>query len=163
VSKTVPVGFRTTRFWAYDVSLSILLAETVGVAQETEQGRLAPWLAGVLDRLRVQAVVGSSFALDLDLEVDDAQREQILGYVLEACRRLRRRGTVTATEAYRWNVMPDEPVIWRGADAVDTAPIADLGEAIIALIRGTLPAPPPGTWWFFGVDDGPRTIGMRPG
>jgi hypothetical protein len=112
MSRTVTVGFRAGRFWAHDVSLSLLLAETVRVA--------------------------------------------------DAGRRLRRRGSITRAEASRWQVLDDEAVIWRGADAVDTAPIAELGDAIVELVRGTLPSPPPGTWWFFGVDDGPRTIGVAP-
>jgi len=55
------------------------------------------------------------------------------------------------------------PVVsrWRPAAAVETEPIAELGEAVIQLLRGTLPPPPPGTWWYFALSGGPQTVAMR--
>ena len=57
-------------------------------------------------------------------------------------------------------VLDGHTVIWRPARAVATTPIAELGDAIIGLIRGSLPAPPDGTWWLFGLPGEPRTIKM---
>jgi hypothetical protein len=53
-------------------------------------------------------------------------------------------------------------VIWRGdyGDAMPSAPIADLACAMVDLLRGTLPKPPPGIWWFLGMPEGPRTLTM---
>jgi hypothetical protein len=45
--------------------------------------------------------------------------------------------------------------------SIDAEPIARLGDAMINLIDGTLPAVPARTWWFFGSAD-QETISMRP-
>ena len=44
-----------------------------------------------------------------------------------------------------------------------TAPIIELGRAIIALMSGNLPRPPKGETWFYGTPTGRSTIGMRGG
>jgi hypothetical protein len=41
-----------------------------------------------------------------------------------------------------------------------TAPMGDLAHAMVELVRGQLPKPPPGTWWFLGLPTGPRTMTM---
>jgi hypothetical protein len=43
---------------------------------------------------------------------------------------------------------------------VSTAPIVELGEALIKLLDGTLPRAPEGTWWAFGWTTF-RTFEMR--
>lgn len=48
----------------------------------------------------------------------------------------------------------------RGVPKVFTAPVVELGRAILALVEGTLAAPPSGTAWFYGVPQGRTTIGM---
>lgn len=158
MSKLVSVEFVGNGFWAYDVSLSILLAEMIGVAEETSE--LPRWLVGVLGKLRVHAVV-PDLLLDLDFGLDEAQLDAFLTLLNDAKGRLLRRKIVTAGEAAEWRVLEDHKVLWRGADKVATAPIAELGEAMIQLIRGTIQVAPSGTWWCFGVEDGPRTIPMR--
>jgi hypothetical protein len=56
---------------------------------------------------------------------------------------------------------PGDPVIWRGEDRVATSPIVELGGALIALMSGTLPPAPAGTWWTIGWDGGWQTIRVR--
>jgi hypothetical protein len=160
MSKTTPVEFRGRGFWAFDVSLSILLAELIDVAEALGSDQRPPWLAGALPTLRVHAVVGADFLFSPDLGLEGGQLDELIGLVAEASRRLRQRRTVTAAEAAQWQVLDDHTVIWRPAAAVETAPIAELGQAIIQLLQGTLPSPPPGTWWYFGLSGGPRTIAM---
>jgi hypothetical protein len=44
-----------------------------------------------------------------------------------------------------------------------TAPIIELGHAIIALVSGSLPRPPKGVAWFYGTPSGRSTIQMDGG
>src|SRR6266540_4111889 len=118
MSKTTPVEFRGRGFWAFDVSLSILLAELIDIAEALEPEQRPPWLADVLPQLRIHAVVGD-FLFDLDFDLEDEPLDEFI------------------------------------------APIAELGEAIIQLLQGTLPPPPAGTWWSFGFSGGPGTVAMR--
>jgi len=57
----------------------------------------------------------------------------------------------------------DLPVTFRGSQPVDTAPAAQLGRALAAIIRGTLPAAPSGHTWYYGTPNGPFTLGNRQG
>ena len=92
----------------------------------------------------------------------DAQREQLLALLTEASRRLRARPSVPAAEvmeqAERY-VAGVEPYLLRGASFIDTYPVADLADAVIGLIRGELPPPPPRTTaWLYGWDDSPSAL-----
>ncbi|MEV4624856.1 hypothetical protein AB0J90_01005 [Micromonospora sp. NPDC049523] len=157
MSRTATVSFGDRYFWTYDVSLSILVAETVAVAEELPSGHRPPWLAEMLTDLRVTAVV-----TDSGLSIGDGwpaeQVERFVGWVAEAGRRLAVRGTITEAEAYAWKVLDDHTVAWRGEATVDTGPVVQLAEAVIALVNGTLPPPPDGHSWFYGLPDGPRTL-----
>jgi hypothetical protein len=161
MSKTTPVQFRGRSLWAFDVSLSILLAELIDIAEALSPQQRPPWLPGALPTLRVHAVVGADLQFNPDLDLEDGQLDELISLIAQATRRLRQQRTVTAAEAAEWRVLDNRPVLWRSADAVDTAPIAELGEAIIQLLQGTLPPSPPGTWWYFGLSGGPRTVAMR--
>jgi hypothetical protein len=44
---------------------------------------------------------------------------------------------------------------------VHTAPIVELGRAIIELVSGELPEEPDGKFWFYGTPDGRQTLGRR--
>ena len=65
-------------------------------------------------------------------------------------RRLRESRGITAQQAAGWIVLDDQPVIWRGHSAVDTAPIVTFADALIGIVRGTYPQPPDGLHWYFG-------------
>jgi hypothetical protein len=49
-----------------------------------------------------------------------------------------------------WDVLDGDGVFARGDPVVTTAPVVELGRAIIDLVRGTLKKAPPGTVWFLG-------------
>lgn len=123
VSKTVPVEFRGRWFWAFDVSLSILLRETVVIGARTTEGG---WLGPVLAKLRGAAIVGANSALDLDLGLTDEQRQVVVRLMEQAGERLSQREFITAAEAAQLEIEPGIAVIWRSADAVPTQPIVDL-------------------------------------
>ena len=139
------MSFRERNLWAYDVSLSILLAELIDVITGLDPGQCPRWVADLLPDLRRHGVVGADFHLDLDLGLTDQQRDHLLALIAQASQRLRERETITAAEAAEWEVLDGHTVIWRSAPAVGTSPIAALGEALSALVRGTLPDPPHGT------------------
>jgi len=160
VSKTVAVEFGGRWFWAYDVSLGILLLEAIHVAREAPPEQRPPGTDAVLDDLRIHVLVGASFTFPLDTDKwDDQQRDYVRSIIAEAGRRLRGYGTITSAQASHRYVIDGEPLFLRGHEQVDGEVIADLAEAIECLIQDQLP-PVPGSdrHWFFGVDDGPRTL-----
>jgi hypothetical protein len=160
MSRTASVSFQERNLWAYDVSLSILLAELINVISDLDLAKRPSWLSELLPDLRRHAILGANAHLDLDLGLSEPEREQLLVLIAEASRRLRERETITAAEAAAWEVLDGHTVIWRSVPTVATCDIADLGDAIIGLVRGTLPTPPDGTWWLYGLPGGPRTIKM---
>jgi hypothetical protein len=160
MSRTASVSFRERNLWAYDVSLSILLAELINVISELDLAKRPRWLSELLPDLRRHAILGANAHLDLDLGLSESEREHLLVLIAKASQRLRERETITAAEAAAWQLLDGRTVIWRSAPAVATCDIADLGDAIIGLVRGTLPTPPDGIWWLFGLPGDPRTIKM---
>lgn len=161
MSKTVLVSFGGRWFWAYDVSLGILLPEAVEVAGETPPAGQRPlWIDAVLDDLRIQAQVGASFAFPIDAEDwNDQQRRYARSIIAEAGRRLRGYGIITAAQAADRYVIDGEPYFLRGHEQIDGAVVADLAEAIECLIQDQLPSVPSADrHWFFGVAGGPRTL-----
>lgn len=159
VTKLKTVGLQGTELWAYDASLSLVLAQTVRLVEESSPDRRPAWWSGVVRELRVHAVV-TEFYLDLDLGLDAGQREELAQLFDEAAELVRERGLFTADEAAAWPILDDTPVKFRGREPEPTAPAAELGHALAQVIRGTLPPAPTGTWWFYGPPGGRRTIRM---
>jgi hypothetical protein len=157
-----PVRFRDRKMWVYDASFSVLVAQVIRAVEEMPAARRPVWWPNLVRDLRVQAAI-TDVELDLDLGLDDAQREEVAELIDDASAALLRRGTFTADEAAAWKVLDDISVIFRGTEPVDLAPAADVGAALTALIRGTLPPAPPGTWWFSGPPKGRTTIPMASG
>lgn len=160
MSSTVPVDYADRWFWAYDVSLSILLVEALHAAHERSATQDLRRPDDLLERLRGHAVLGANLAFSLDGHGDD-ERHYLLSLIMEAVERLRTYGTITAAQAARQFVLDGRPVFLRGDTHVDTNVVADLGQAMIDLVERTLPPAPTGTVWFLGVEGGPRTIGVR--
>jgi hypothetical protein len=160
VSKTGTVEFGGRGFWAYDVSLSIMLVETIRVGEELPSGQRPSWLSDALDQLRVLAVVSDlGFVIDMNWPTDGV--DLLITLIAEANRRLAARGTITAVEVATWNVLDGDTIDLRGAQVVDLAPVVELGQAMIQLVQGTLPPAPGGTWWLYGFAAGPRMVAMR--
>ncbi|MFG3301349.1 hypothetical protein [Micromonospora chersina] len=78
----------------------------------------------------------------------------------ETNRRLGERGRVTASELKGWTALGDDVIELR-RDTVDTAPVVELGQGVLQLLRESLSPAPEGTWWFYGVEGGLQTIVMR--
>ncbi|SIM88002.1 hypothetical protein [Micromonospora cremea] len=159
MSKTCFVEFNGSGFWAFSDSLAVLLGQTVVVAKEMAADRRSAAFEDVVDQLRASAVV-----TDLGLLVDEDWRgdrlDLLMQLIEEANRRLGERGRVTASEVRGWTVL-GEDVIELRRDTVDTAPVVELGQGVLQLLRESLPPAPEGTWWFYGVEGGRQTIVMR--
>ncbi|MBM7493311.1 hypothetical protein JOD64_004533 [Micromonospora luteifusca] len=154
MSKTVAVILDDSHWlWAYDVSLAILAVEVLHVAEAADL-ESEPWWDDLRRDLSMAVIAQGSLGLEVPAGLTDRQREHLLELLAVAAQRLRARRHITAEEAAEHYVVDQQPVFLRGASSVDTAPVADLAVAVINLIRGDLPPPPPGsTAWFYG--DGP--------
>jgi hypothetical protein len=154
------VGFGARSLWTYDVSLSIMLVETVWVGEELPAGHRPEWLADALDQFRVLAVVS-----DLGFHIEDnwpADGVDLLRSLLvEVSHRLAARGTLSADEVATWNVLDGDTIDLRGVGVVDMYEVVELIEATIELIDGTFPDPPPGTLSMYGFPGGRSTVPRR--
>lgn len=149
VSKTTPGAYRGHMFWVFDVCESILFATMAQIAARAPVDERDAWLIDLEHRLRVDAILGADQFIALD-EWCEGHEQRFLDLVTEAAVRLADRGRVTAEQAADWIVLDGHPIIWRRQDAVETAPIVAFAEALIEIVRGTYPAPPDGTHWYFG-------------
>ena len=160
MSKTVSVAYGDRRFWAYDVSFRILLLEAVLLAEETPAHERPEGSGKILEGFRINALVGADFQFPLDNESwDDRQQQYAHTLIAGAGRRLRSRERITVAEVAQRYVVGGQPVFLRGVDHVDGPVIADLADAMAALILDELPpVPPPALAWFYGTPDGTRTL-----
>jgi hypothetical protein len=55
----------------------------------------------------------------------------------------------------------DAATFARGEPFITTSSAIRLGDAVIQLVNGTLPEPPPGTYWFFATEASGITLGKR--
>lgn len=159
VSKTCFVEFNGSGFWALSDSLAVLLGQAVVVAEEMAVDWHSAAFEDVVDQLRVSALV-----TDLGLLVAEDwcgdRLDLLIQLIEEANRRLGERGRVTASEVRGWTALGDDVIELR-RDTMDTAPVVELGQGMLQLIRVHLPPAPEGTWWFYGVEGGRQTIVMR--
>jgi hypothetical protein len=154
------VVFEDRGFWAYDVALHVFLKYLIDAAQtSTEAG--APWLSESIASWRIYAVIGG-FQVTLAENWSPEQREILIALAEEACSALATREFIPAEEIVSWPFEDDQRIFPRGAKEVFTAPLVELGRAIIALLRGDLPDPPKGEAWFFGLPEGRTTLKMDP-
>ncbi|SEL18575.1 hypothetical protein [Streptacidiphilus jiangxiensis] len=157
MSRTTPIRFGDTMFWAYDVALGVLFAEAIHVAERSLEDPQPSWRSDLIQEMRVNAVVGSSLSVLLD-PLDADQRAALLTWVQEACSRLTARGGVSAAEVASWDVLDGESIHLRGAGHVAAGPVAELGEAIRLLLAGALPPAPEGQHWYYGTPSGRSSI-----
>jgi hypothetical protein len=75
MSRTASVSFRERNLWAYDVSLSILLAELINVISDLDLAKRPRWLSELLPDRRRHAVLGANAHRDLDLCLSEPNRD----------------------------------------------------------------------------------------
>jgi hypothetical protein len=158
VSKTQFVKYADRGFWAYDVALAVFVKYLLDAAQESGYAN-SPWLSEAMASWRVWAVV-SDYGFTLDENWSAEERKTFIALAEQACTALVRRKSIPAEEITSWPFVDDLHVYPRGATQVLTAPVVELGLAMIALLRSELPDAPKGEAWFFGTPAGRSTIRM---
>ena len=162
MSKTLFVHWRDDGFWAFDAVSAVFLKHLIDAATSYLEHHDEPWLAGAVSQWRFNAVCG-----DLGLFLDESwSNEQIAiftGLAREACGVLSKREKIPAEEIQSWKMIDgdDGRCFARGLPFLTTASAIRLGEALIKLVNGTLPQPPPGTWWFFATEESGATLRKR--
>ena len=154
------VKYTDRGFWAYDVAVGVLLKYLLDAAQESREANTA-WLSEAASSWRLWAVI-SDFGFTLDEHWSAEQRNTFIALMEQACAALATRYSIPAEEIISWPFVDDMRIFPRGAKEVLTAPVVELGHAMIALFRGELREPPKGEAWFFGTPDGRSTVRMDP-
>jgi hypothetical protein len=161
MSQTKFVDYGGEGFWAYDVALGVFLKHLIDVAEERAGKNEEEWPAdSVIKSWRVAACI-DPYGLSLGEGWSLSQTARFVSLAGEACARIRSRHGFLATEMESWSILDGEGVFARGANEVLAGPIAELGEAIVALVEGNLSAAPPGTVWLYGAPEGRRTLRDR--
>jgi len=161
VTATKRIKFEGRFFWAYDVAAGVFLKHLIDEAEASEQAS-EPWLSEAVSDWRSQAAI-AEFGLTLNEQWSSAQRQTFITLAETACKRLATRQSIPAQEIASWPLVNELRIFPRGATEVLTAPIIELGHAIIELVSGRLPRPPKGEVWFYGTPTGRSTIRMSGG
>src|SRR5262249_1472501 len=140
-------------FWAYDVALGVFLKYLIDAAVA------APSLSAQVSTWRAAACT-QDIGLTLETDWSDEQRQGFVTLGEDGCPRLAARDSIPAEEIMNWRLLEDERIFLRGAKEVSTAPVVELGHAVIALVTGKLPESPKGEAWFYGTPTGRSTIRM---
>ena len=159
MSRTQFVEYADQGFWAYDVALGVFLKHLIDSAAATDQAR-SPWLSGAISNWRRVACI-SDIGLTLDPPWSEEQRQTFIALAEDACSTLAARAWIPAEEIVAWPLLEDLHIFTRGESEVLTAPVVELGRAIIALVSGNLPEAPLGQDWLYGTPAGRQTIGRQ--
>lgn len=158
MAKTHYIGYRDDGFWAYDVAQGVLLKYLVDLAAARAEKPGMSWLRDAAHSWRIGAVL---YGLNIDESWSVEQLVIFKRIVLEACEQLQTREKISSAEIETWPMIDDLRIFTRGAKEVFTAPVIELGRAVVSLLEGSLPPPPAGTWWCFGFPEGRTTIQKR--
>ena len=158
MTATKGVKFGRRFFWAYDVAAGVFLKYLLDEAEASEHAN-EPWLSVAMSHWRVQAAITES-GLTLEEQWSSAERQVFIRLAEAACQKLATRESIPAEEVASWQLKDDLRIVPRGTGRFHTTPIIELGHAIIALVSGSLPRPPDGEAWFYGLPTGRSTIPM---
>ena len=163
MTATKGISFEGRFFWAYDVASGVFLKYLVDEAEASEH-KCEPWLLDAMSHWRLQACI-TEYGLSLEERWSSEQRQVFIKLAKEACKKIATRESIPAEEIASWRPVKGEPlsIFPRSATEVLTAPIVELGHAIIALVSGNLPRPSIGEAWFYGTPTGRSTIRMSGG
>jgi len=162
VSRTAFVSFGGDGFWVYDVAQSIFLKHLIDVAEPRANYPDAGWLREAIAWWRVVAGPGQgTYGFQIEQSWSATQRALFVELARQACDLMAKRTTWSGEEISSWPIHDDDRIFTRGAEFIATAPVIELGNAVIGLAECTLPEAPQGTWWFFGTPKGKDTIRKR--
>ncbi len=155
MTKTQGVHYENSFFLAYDVAMGILLKHVIDAAEARPVDAESEWLRTEVSDWRAVACNDSlAMLIDGDGSWSARQTSIFVALVDEACTRLEARKTIPGVEVENWPILDDQRLFTRGETEVETAPIVELGRAIIALVNGSLPESPLCTTWYYGFPDG---------
>jgi hypothetical protein len=157
MSKTKYVEFGGTGFWTFDIGLGVFLKHLIDVALRRAAPSDEEWIAAGVNEWRRAAAI-PDIGLEIDSSWSSSQLATFAQFVGEACAVLGEREVYTAEEITSWTLYEDLRLFPRGYALYPTAPVIELGTAIVALINGSLPAAPPGRQWLYGAPEGRTTI-----
>jgi len=160
MSRTCFVEFRGDGCWAYDVTSSVFLKFLIEAAIKQSSVTAEAWLDDAISHWRSSAVV-SDFDFYLDGDWSPSQVDLVVDLCRIATETIRAGGDLTAADVESCPVLDTQHIFTRGHDPIPAEPVARFGDAVIALLRGTLPRPPENRWWFFTLDEEVDTIPMR--
>ncbi len=152
MSKTKYVEYAGRGFWAYDVGLSVFLKHLIEAAEASDEAGSA-WLSNAVSSWRETACIGD-IGLTLDASMSSEHQHTLVTLAEDACARLGKRVSIPADEIVSWPFIDDLRIFPRGASEVDTAPVVELGRALMALVSGELPDAPTGKIWIYGTETG---------
>lgn len=161
MTATKGIEFEGRFFWAYDVAAGVFLKHLIDEAEASEQAGEA-WLSEAVSDWRAQAAI-AEFGFTLKEQWSSTQRQTFITLAERACKKLATRQSIPAQEIASWPLVNELRIFPRSATEVLTAPIIELGQAIVELVSGKLPRPPKGEAWFYGTPTGRSTIRMRGG
>jgi hypothetical protein len=161
MTATKGIHFEGRFFWAYDVAVGVFLKYLIDEAQVSEHVN-EPWLSQAVSHWRVQAAI-TECGFALEEQWSSTNRQIFIELAEAACKKLATRDSIPAQEIASWLLTDELRIFPRSATEVLTAPIVELGHAIIALVSGSLPRPPKGEAWFYGTPTGRSTIRMSGG
>jgi hypothetical protein len=153
------VKFGDRGFWAYDFVLGVFLKYLIDVVEATGYSH-APFVDNALQHWRLAPII-ANFGLNLEKSWTPLQRQNVITFLEEACAKLASRESIPTEVIVTWPFADGLRLFHRGLKEVRTAPVIELGVAIIALVRDELPKAPKGEVWFF-TDTGRSTIRMEP-
>jgi hypothetical protein len=159
VSRTCTVEFGGSGFWALSDSVSVLLAQAAVAAEEMSMDRRPAGFEDVLYQVKVSAIV-TDFGFLIDEDWRGERLDLLVSLIEEAARRLVIRERIRDFEVAGWMTL-DGQVAELRSEVVETAPVVELAEGMLALFEDRLPTAPAGTWWLYGVEGGRRTIAVR--
>lgn len=160
MTATKGIKFGDRFFWAYDVAAGVFLKYLIDEAERSEETN-SPWLSQAVSDWRVQAAI-TEFGLTLKEDWTSSQKQTFIELAERACRKLATRELIPAEEIASWPLKEDLRIFPRSNTEVPTAPVIELGHAIIALVSGNLPRAPQGEAWFYGTPTGRSTLRMNP-
>lgn len=160
MSRTLFVEFCGDGFWAFDVVVGVFLKHLIDAASLHLEEKGEAWLAEAITAWRVDAV-NADLGLFLDQSWSQHQIDVFSALVEEACNSLAERESIAADEIESWEMIGGLRCCTRGLPSVTTASAIRLGDAIAKLVNRALPAPPPGTWWFFATEECAATMPRR--
>jgi hypothetical protein len=159
MTKSQCIEFEGRLFWAYDVVAGVFLKYLIDEAERSEDAN-EPWLSAAISQWRVQASI-AEYGFTLEEQWSSAQKQTFLKLAEGACNKLTSRESIPAQEVASWPLVDELRIFPRGSEEMLTAPVVELGHAVIALVSGKLPHPPEGEAWYFGPWIGSKTIQMR--